>query len=387
MAPRKAPLGALRAILASALAARALAGWNAQARTPPMAWRSWNQYGCNISQPDIVANARALADTSRLVNGVPTSLAQLGYITAGLDDCYQELLDPSCVYPGFGDAPLFEVAAAPDAAAAPKGPPYTQHDANGRPVVNRTRFPDLLEMTTQIHALGLQAGFYQSACAHREDRASRSSRSANSRCTLPQLARARSHTLTAASHRHSHRRAPPPLAADNCFCRDHCGSPECYLGDTDALLDSDFDSVKYDGCGAADGNLTFYGTLLNNSAKAANMIMENCNNDNGPDGNTPLDQLPFHLYRTSYDIRPTYGSIVSNAQTVFGNTAAVSGPSCWAYPDMLEVRKIRFLALPLAAAISTRSFFPRPGWRDRAGADCARACAARARGGGCARPG
>lgn len=200
MAPREASLGALRAILASALAARALAGWNAQARTPPMAWRSWNQYGCNISQPDIVANARALADTSRLVNGVPTSLAQLGYITAGLDDCYQELLDPSCVYPGFGDAPLFEVAAAADAAAAPKGPPYTQHDANGRPVVNRTRFPDLLEMTTQIHALGLQAGFYQSACAtlRRARRAVRTSR-----CALPQLARARSHTLTAAPRRHS----------------------------------------------------------------------------------------------------------------------------------------------------------------------------------------
>ena len=60
-------------------------------------------------------------------------------------------------------------------------------------------------------------------------------------------------------------------------------------------------------------------------------------NDNGPDGTTPLDQVPFHLYRTSYDIRPTYGSIANNAQTVFGNTAAVSGPSCWAYPDMLEV--------------------------------------------------
>ena len=215
-----------RALTFSLIATCAHAGWNAQARTPPMSWRSWNQYGCNVSQPDIVANARALADTSRLVNGVPTSLASLGYVSAGLDDCYQELLDPSCVYPGFGggEQPRFEVAAA-TAAAPPKGPPYTQHDDNGRPVVNRTRFPNLLEMTTQIHSLGLQAGFYQ----------------------------------------------------NNCFCRDHCGSAECYLGDTDALLDFDFDSVKYDGCGAADGNLTFYGTLLNNSAKAANMIMENCN--------------------------------------------------------------------------------------------------------------
>ena len=95
--------------------------------------------------------------------------------------------------------------------------------------------------------------------------------------------------------------------------------------------------MKYDGCGASDGNLSFYGTLLNRSVKAPLVIMENCNNDNGPDGTTPLDQYPFHLYRTSYDIRPTYGSIISNAQTVFGNTAAVSGPSCWAYADMLEV--------------------------------------------------
>ena len=65
--------------------------------------------------------------------------------------------------------------------------------------------------------------------------------------------------------------------------------------------------------------------------------MENCNNDNTPDGTTPLTAYPFHLYRTSYDIRPTYGSIANNAQTVFGNTAATSGPSCWAYADMLEV--------------------------------------------------
>ena len=134
------------------------------ARTPFMSWRSWNQWGCNVSQPDIVANARALVDVSRTVNGVPTSLAMLGYTTVGLDDCYQALLDPSCVYPGYGEFPVG--AAEPAGPAAPKGPPYTQHDDNGRPVVNRTRFPDLLDMTTQIHSLGLFAGFYQNKQVH-----------------------------------------------------------------------------------------------------------------------------------------------------------------------------------------------------------------------------
>jgi hypothetical protein len=142
--------------LAGLLLRPAAAGYNNMARTPFMSWRSWNQWGCNVSQPDIVANARALVDMSRTVNGVPTSLAMLGYATVGLDDCYQALLDPSCVYPGYGEMPV-----GPAEPAAPKGPPYTQHDDNGRPVVNRTRFPDLLEMTTQIHALGLYAGWYQ----------------------------------------------------------------------------------------------------------------------------------------------------------------------------------------------------------------------------------
>ena len=155
----------LHVLLMLALGASpALAGWNAQARTPPQSWRSWSQYGCNVSQPDIVANARGLADMSRLVDGVPTSLAMLGYVTAGLDDCYQELLDPSCVYPGFGEAQQYVVEVAGSVAAPPKGPPYTQHDDNGRPAINRTRFPDLLQLTTEIHALGLQAGWYQNNC-------------------------------------------------------------------------------------------------------------------------------------------------------------------------------------------------------------------------------
>jgi hypothetical protein len=37
---------------------------------------------------------------------------------------------------------------------------YTFHDADGNPVVNKTRFPDMLAMTGAVHALGLTAGWY-----------------------------------------------------------------------------------------------------------------------------------------------------------------------------------------------------------------------------------
>ena len=67
------------------------------------------------------------------------------------------------------------------------------------------------------------------------------------------------------------------------------------------------------------------------------MILENCNNDNTPDGTVPLTQIPYHLYRVDYDIRPTYGSVAASAQSVLGLDKTRSGPSCWAYADMLEV--------------------------------------------------
>ena len=67
-------------LLLALLASLAVAGFNGQARTPPMGWRSWNSYGCNISSPDIIAAARGLADTSR-----GASLLSLGYTNVGLD--------------------------------------------------------------------------------------------------------------------------------------------------------------------------------------------------------------------------------------------------------------------------------------------------------------
>lgn len=43
-----------------------------------MGWRSWNQLGAGTTQWDMVAQMSGLADRSRTVGGVPTSLADLG---------------------------------------------------------------------------------------------------------------------------------------------------------------------------------------------------------------------------------------------------------------------------------------------------------------------
>ena len=73
-----------------------------------------------------------------------TSLCNLGYCDVGLDDNWQ-----AC------DSPL----------AAP-GMHY--HDIVGNPIVNKTTFPSLREMTDYAHSLNLTAGFYGNNCICRD---------------------------------------------------------------------------------------------------------------------------------------------------------------------------------------------------------------------------
>ena len=79
----------LRTSLALAGAAVALAIDNGKGVTPPMGWRSWNEYGANVDQGVIMSQMSAIANRSRTVNGVPTSLCDLGYCDVGLDDNWQ----------------------------------------------------------------------------------------------------------------------------------------------------------------------------------------------------------------------------------------------------------------------------------------------------------
>jgi hypothetical protein len=95
-------------------------------------------------------------------------------------------------------------------------------------------------------------------------------------------------------------------------------------------------SLKFDGCGGEE-NISKWHTLLNTTSPKAVMI-ENCHN--GP--NTPLPGLsraeqPFTFFRTSSDARSTFGSVLSNLQSVKPFTQPAVGPGCWRYADMLMV--------------------------------------------------
>ena len=83
----------------------------------------------------MMAQMALIANRSRTVGGVPTSLSDIGYDDVGLDDNWQ-----ACGSYG------------------PNG--YSFHDTNGRPVVNQQRFPDFMAMTNYAHSLGLTAGWY-----------------------------------------------------------------------------------------------------------------------------------------------------------------------------------------------------------------------------------
>jgi len=112
---------------------------NGKGVTPPMGWRSWNLFGANVDQDLIESQMNGLVSHARKVNGIPTSLAELGYSDIGLDDNWQ-----LC-----GSYTSSE---------------YTYHDEDGSSVVNLKLFPDFKKMTDYAHRLKLTAGWYHNNC-------------------------------------------------------------------------------------------------------------------------------------------------------------------------------------------------------------------------------
>ena len=100
---------------------------------PPRGWRSWNEFGDDINQATFEAQAEALASRNRTVNGVATSLADLGFVGIGVDDGWQ-----MCN-------------------SGPGGTGF--HNASGYPIVNTSRFPDIRSMTAKAKMLGLRPGW------------------------------------------------------------------------------------------------------------------------------------------------------------------------------------------------------------------------------------
>ena len=228
---------------------------NGKGMTPPMGWRSWNLFGSNVNQELIQSQMDGMVSKSRSIDGVPTSLLDLGYSDVGLDDAWQICGDN-------GDEH------------------YTYHAATGEPIVNNTLFPDFNAMTNYAHELGLTAGWY----------------------------------------------------GNNCICRDHCTSDECYSKDVEALVGYGFDSVKLDGCGEQ-LDLQKWSDLINATGKS--ILIENCHwGETLPNASW----CPFNYYRSSGDIRASYEAVIANLMTTVPLAKeGLSTPGCWSYPDMLEV--------------------------------------------------
>jgi alpha-galactosidase len=110
---------------------------NGMAPTPPMGWRSWLPFHANINDRVIRNMVDAVTSRSRLVDGRPTSLADLGYGRIGIDDAWQ---------------------------ACGTGWQGTFHAKDGTPLVNSSIFPDLKALVDYAHGKDVKMGWYSINC-------------------------------------------------------------------------------------------------------------------------------------------------------------------------------------------------------------------------------
>lgn len=110
-------------------------GWNGEARTPPLGWRSWNAFGAEIDQPLMVEAVDALTAKNRTVWGRSNvSLCDLGYCSVGVDEGWE----------------------------------LCERDQQGRPLPDTTRFPDLEALVSYGHSRALHMGWYLNGCKCKE---------------------------------------------------------------------------------------------------------------------------------------------------------------------------------------------------------------------------
>ena len=225
------------------------------ALTPPMGWRTWNAYGCDVNQTVLEQTMDLMTQLHSFGTEKNTSLYSLGYQDVGLDDCWQKC---GAGYLG------------------------SYHTEKGDPIVDLVKFPDLGSMVKFGHDRNLTVGWY----------------------------------------------------GNNCVCSEHGFSTEDVYkqieGDVKATIRYKFDGIKLDGCGQK-LDLQKYVDLFETYGRK--VVIENCHWGN--DLRTPKS-CPYHFARTSQDIVRTWEGFYLNLQTM-ARANGLSGPGCWAYPDMLEV--------------------------------------------------
>ena len=131
-----------------------------------MGWRHWKAFYAHISQ-DIMENMMDALAKEYPVDGVPTSLASLGfiiYIYAGLDDhwqnCTRVCADGSVVQSWLpGDYQCCKDPAGKCNNTGSHVLPWYD-PVTSAPMVDLHRFPDMGGMVAKAHGLGLRAGWY-----------------------------------------------------------------------------------------------------------------------------------------------------------------------------------------------------------------------------------
>eukprot|EP00729_Bicosta_minor_P007317 gene7317-8221_t len=284
-----------RAVLVLLAASPVAALNNGLGLTPPMGWRSWNCYGGNVNQTKMTVTMDRMTARTRKVNGKLKSLLDLGYNHVGLDDNWQK--------------------------CGQLNGQRSFHDADGNPIIDTTKFPNMSAMTAHGHNVGLRVGWYMNNCICAE------------------------------------RGFSDPVLITKIMERSAA-----------AVGEFNFDGLKLDSCSQFN-NLTWWASLLN--ATGRHILIENCHQGGNPvtnaetqgassppyvnrdhpgpgntqgncKGTTAVSDCPYNLYRTSGDINPNFGHMMGNVNTVvkFLGTKTLppsSRPGAWAYPDMLEV--------------------------------------------------
>jgi alpha-galactosidase len=248
-----------------------------------MGWRSWNCYHLDVSDKKIRAVVDAVSAKDRKVDGIATSLLDLGYDRVGVDDGWQ-----AC---GAGYKESF-------------------HGKDGTPLVNKSIFPDLKDLVTYGHARKVKMGWYNNNCHCMDEGKLRSETVFGEEAYKKDI-----EMLIDAGF--------DGVKIDNCGDEDGSG----FAGRVKYLKES--------------GHV-----LMVENANQGDKRHQGPGGPHGPPRGDPVDQswCPMNMFRTGGDIGASFHSAMqklNRTRPYQDLKAPVSRPGCWAYPDMLEVGNIK----------------------------------------------
>jgi len=247
------------------------------AEAPPLGWRSWNTFKLEIDQPSIEAQINAL----KMPGPGGKSLADLGFVSVGVDDGWQACVDKTFNEDTGNFDGIF-------------------HNASGFPQLNRTRFPDLHALSQYAHSQGIKLGWYFNNCFCNEVR-----------------------QMKWGGHPEQDVAFLVEYDLDEVKV-DGCG-PAHDIARWRSLIANTGRQILLENCGNNPDHPGIQKPAWPWSPVLPQDLERGC---------------PFHMYRVSDDIAPHFLSAMWNLQQMLpflDREKPLSRPGCWAYPDMLQV--------------------------------------------------